>query len=423
MEYFTDHSEELEKENFDRYKAFKHTPYNKVKKMAEKLKGMNVLHINTAFNSGGVAEILKSQVPLEQSLGINSHWLVMKGSDEFFQITKKIHNELQGKKGSLSAHEKETYLQYNKDAAQELLDFFDGDKGNTLVILHDPQPLPMIEHIEGVPVISRIHIDLSNVNKTVLGFLKPLLLRADHVVVSDKRFLPKFIQKTKASISFPAIDAFTQKNIPLDKVQIRSILQTIGLDPDRPIATQVSRFDPWKDPEGVIEAYLIAKKKFPDLQLVLAGLIVAEDDPEAKGIYANLQKKYGSDSDIHLYGQKTPPGGISNEHFINALQTGSEVVIQKSIKEGFGLTVTEAMFKSQPVIGGNAGGIKHQIVHQKNGFIVNSPKACAKYMIELLTHPKIKKSMGKEARKTVEKHFLMPSLLLDHLNIYKKLVR
>ncbi len=423
MKYFTDYTNQLDKKDFRDYQTFKHAPVKKGLELSKQLKGLNVVHVNTAFNSGGVAEILKSQVPMENSLGINSSWLVLKGNSDFFGITKKIHNLLQGKAGSLTKQEQQLYLSYNKEAAAELVQFLATKTQPLVVILHDPQPLPMVEFLHNYPVISRIHIDLSRANKSIVTFLKPLLLQANHTIFTDKTFRPRFIQPTKSLLSFPAIDAFVEKNVKMDSAQVRHVLEKIGVDPNRPLATQVSRFDPWKDPWGVIKAYQMAKKKFPHLQLALAGLIVAEDDPEANGIYAQLQRDFGNDRDIHLYGEKTPPGNLSNDAFINALQTGSDIVIQKSLKEGFGLTVTEALFKGSPVIGGKVGGIKHQIQHGKNGFLVTSAAECAKYMIKILENPKLKEKLGKQARVTVEKKFLMPSLMLDHFRLYKKLMR
>ncbi len=423
MEYFTEHQDQLPRQDFMRYRAFRRSPYKKVLALAADLRGLTVIHVNSAFNSGGVAEILKSQVPLERSLSIDSRWLVLSGPPEFFNITKKIHDTLQGKRGDLSAKEKKLYLEHNQKASGRLLEYIAAQGTDVVVILHDPQPLAMIQYLTNVPVISRIHIDLSNANKKVLQFLKPFLLAADYTIFSDKKFRPRFINQKTSAISFPAIDAFAPKNETLSKKEIEEVLVKIGVDPKRPLLTQVSRFDPWKDPRGVIKAFTMVKKKFPDAQLALAGLIVAEDDPEAKGIYAELKQTYGDQKDIYLYGDKAPPGGIDNELFINALQTGSDAVIQKSLREGFGLTVTEAMFKRQPVIGGNVGGIKHQITHKKNGFLVSSPKECAKYMELLLSDKTLRDTLGKNARASVEKNFLMPNLMLDHVRIYKKLAK
>ncbi|MDB5204335.1 MAG: hypothetical protein JWP09_363 [Candidatus Taylorbacteria bacterium] len=422
MKYFK--QAKIEDQDFKGYKNLVPKQYEEVIKLSENFSKPKIIHINTAFGSGGVAEILKCLVPLERSLGLESEWLIMQGTPEFFNVTKKIHNLLQGKEGSLSEDEKQTYLSYTKKASEELMKYLDKSSGEQIVILHDPQPLPMIMEIpDTIPVISRLHIDITNENKELGQLLKPFTDRAKKIIVSDKKFIADWIQADKVLISLPATDPFNEKNKLISKEDASVILKKIGIDTERPLVSQISRFDPWKDPEGVIEAYLAARKKIKGLQLVLAGLIVAEDDPEAQGIYDELKDKYGDDHDIHLYGEKTPPGGIENEEFINALQTGSDVVVQKSLREGFGLTVTEALWKGQPVIGGNVGGIKKQIVDGENGFLVSSPEECAERIVELISKLEEKERMGKNAKETVKNEFLMSRLILDHFKVYDELLK
>jgi trehalose synthase len=414
---------QLDIKDFKEYSQFKYGHYDEVSELAKKIGRIHIVHVNTALASGGVAEILKCQVPLERSLGMSSRWLVMQGSTEFFSVTKKIHNLLQGKEGEIDEGERRIYLEHDKEAAAEFVAYINELPYPKVVVLHDPQPLPMIAALpDDVPVISRLHIDITNINKSVGELLKPFVEKAEKIVVSDKKFIADWIPKEKALISFPAIDPFNDKNKPLAKEEAHEVLIKMGIDPKKPIVSQVSRFDPWKDPWGVIKAFQLAKKEIPDLQLILAGLIVAEDDPEAQGIYNDLRAEHGANPDIHLYGGKTPPIQISNDEFINAIQTGSHVVLQKSLREGFGLTVTEALWKGQPVIGGNVGGIKHQIVDGENGFLVSSPEECAERIVELISDPRRREEMGKRAKETVEKEFLMSRLVLDFIRIYKDLV-
>lgn len=414
----------LDPKNIKDYAQFEHAHYREVlnedKKILRDFGTLHVVHVNTAMASGGVAEILKCQVPLERSLGIDSHWLVMDGDAGFFNVTKKIHNFLQGKEGMLDENEIQIYLSHADEASEEFLKYLEEIPAPKIVILHDPQPLPMIAHIpKEVPVISRIHVDVANSNTNIGDLLKPFLMMAKKVIVSDEKFRPNWLPRSQTVISFPAIDPFNNKNKRMKKDDAKELLQKMGLDISRPIVSQVSRFDPWKDPWGVIEAYKMARQKVPGLQLILAGLIVAEDDPEAQGIYNDLRAEYGTDPDIHLFGEKTPPIDISNDEFINAIQTGSDVIVQKSLREGFGLTVTEALWHGQPVVAGDVGGIKHQINDGDNGFLVHSPRECADRIVALIVDHHLKHMMGEYAHQKVEEEFLMSRLVLDHLKVYE----
>lgn len=387
------------------------------------LAGTSIVHINTAASSGGVAEMLKSQIPIERSVGLRSEWLVMRGPESFFEITKKMHNLLQGKKDSITEEEKGLYLLQSHHVAEELTAYLQ-TLGRTIVVFHDPQPLPLLNYFPAhIPTILRLHPDLSTPDKDVLNFLKPLIMRTGRVIVSDDSYRPRYYPKKNTLLSFPALDPLNKKNVALSRAEARKILADGGIDATRPIVSQISRFDPWKDPLGVIEAYRLARKKVSGLQLVMMGLIVAEDDPEAKGLYASVVAEAESDPDIYLFGEKTPPAGYSNDIFVSALQSGSEIVLQKSTREGFGLALTEAMWKSAAVIGGDVTGIRHQIVNAKNGYRIRSIRECADRMVKLLQNEPLRASLGQAAKRTVQKKFLMPRLISDHVKLYRSLTQ
>ncbi|MGH7239819.1 MAG: hypothetical protein ACREHG_07095, partial [Candidatus Saccharimonadales bacterium] len=236
MEYFTNYTREVSKKHFSGYRQFERAPYRQAEEAARQLAGFSVIHVNSAFNSGGVAEILKSQVPLEQSLGLRSHWLVMKAPDAFYETTKKIHNMLQGREGELSPEEQELYLGHNKKAVGELLQYIQEQDSPALVMFHDPQPLPMISYLEDIPVVSRIHVDLSNSNERILRFLQPFFMKARRLIVSDEVFKPSFINPEVISVIYPAIDVFSAKNMPMEDEKIRKTLSDVGLNVSRPIA-------------------------------------------------------------------------------------------------------------------------------------------------------------------------------------------
>ncbi len=410
--------------NFTKYKTLTPKIYTLARKSAKSLKGKSILHINSTALGGGVAELLKSQVPLEENLGIKSQWFTINPPAFFFKITKKMHNLLQGRQGTpISAKEKSTYINVIKKMQpdfEKLINSFRPD----LVIIHDPQPLPLIEILETkkMPAVLRIHIELSAPNPTLMEFLRPLIKKFNLVIFTSKAYKPLWLERKKACFAMPAIDPFSAKNKKMPLPEAESILALYNINIDRPIVAQISRFDSWKDPLGVIGAYYIAKKQIPDLQLVLAGIMEAADDPEAKELFKKVQKHAKGDPDIFLFSNKADLMGIPNAVFINALQTASGVILQKSIREGFGLTVTEAMWKGKAVIGGKTEGIIKQIKNNKNGFLVSSPEEAAKRVVQLLKNPALAKRVGKAARKSVQKNFLMSRLVLDHLRIYKKLV-
>lgn len=396
------------------------TEIDDLKDEARALRGQHILHVNTSAKSGGVAEMLKSQVPLERSLGMHSEWFVMRGDNSFFEVTKKMHNLLQGKKGTLTDTERALYLYHAHRVSAELLESLTPD---TLLIIHDPQPLPLVLYLPAtLPVIVRLHPDLSQPDTEVMRFLEPLIRRAHLTIVSDRTYRPAMLPREKTLVSFPAIDPLNPKNDALPADRAERILEKIGLDTSRPIVTQISRFDPWKDPVGVVQAFRIAQHTIPGLQLVLGGLIVAEDDPEAHRLYAETREAAANDPDIHLFAGTKPPGGISNDLFINALQSASTVILQKSTREGFGMTVTESMWKGAAVIAGDATGLRRQIQDGINGYIVSSIDACAQRIVELAQDSALRTRIGNAARESVRERYLMPRLIRDHLEAYRSVL-
>ena len=394
-----------------------------VEKSSKKLKDKKIFHINSTKNGGGVAELLQSQISYEKSLGIDSRWFYIKAPEKFFKITKKMHNLLQGKPDALSASEKAFYLKQNK-ILEKSFEKIVLSKKPDLIIIHDTQPAPLINRVENkIPTILRLHIDLSSPEKSIILFLKEFIEKYDSIILTHSSYKPQWLKKSKTEIIMPAIDPFTEKNEDMPIIKAKKILSGYGIDVHKPLITQVSRFDPWKDPLGVIKAYKLAKKEIPDLQLALVGFFETPDDPEMALVYKKVKKESNGDNDIFLFSDLKKLREPSDNPLINAAYTASDVILQKSIKEGFGLTVTEAMWKSKTVIGGNTTGIKTQIQNNKNGFIVSNPEQAAKLIIKLINNPKLNKTIGKKARQTVKDNFLMPRLILEHLNLYIKLIK
>src|SRR3989344_690389 len=421
MKYFSEVI--LRRKPFSRYKRFDRWGYRKSLRLAYEITPLNVIHINSTAEGGGVAELLNNQIPLEKDLSIKSRWLVLRQPAQFFAITKKIHNLLQGNKESLTGQEKKFYLKSLLLAREELSNFLKKLPKPVILVLHDAQTLPLAEFLPAdVFAVSRMHIDLSRPNAGTLNFLKPYFEKVRAVILSHPSFRPLWLSKNKTVISYPAIDPFSEKNITINRSEIIKRLTDFGWDTKPPIITQVSRFDKWKDPRGVAEAYRLAKKITPGLQLVLEGSLAVADDPEAMGLYLRLKNTYGRDPDIFLNGPAGPKAKKYGERWINILQRGSNIVIQKSLKEGFGLTVAEALWKNKAVIGGGTFGIKAQIKNGKSGFVVNSPEECASRIVQLLNQPKLADRLGQQGHDLVKKYFLFSHLILDFLEVYKNLL-
>ncbi|MEK7649872.1 MAG: glycosyltransferase [Patescibacteria group bacterium] len=404
-----------------RYRSLDRKAWQKLEQSAGALRGRTVIHVNSAVHGGGVAELLRSQIPLERSLGIDSRWYVISAPTEFFAITKKLHNLLQGAPGQLTGAELQSYEKVGSQLAKKFLRVAEGIKDG-IVVIHDPQPAALLcalpPHLSS---LWRIHVDLSRANLWATGMLQRYARCTKCVVVSNPAYKRAF--RGRKVIIHPAIDPFTAKNKPMTLSRARSIIRKFGIHDDLPIMTQVSRFDAWKDPVGVIRAYYLAKKREPRLQLVLAGFMTAQDDPEAVRMLDEVARYAKGDNAIFLFSDTKQLGNLSNEVFINALYTVSTVVVQKSVREGFGLTITEAMWKGKPVIAAPSAGAKIQITNGKNGFIVTSASAIAKKVEILLQQPHLRSQLGRRAHTSVARRFLFPRYILDCLQTYQRLVK
>jgi len=392
---------------------------NDLTTLAGEFRNRRVVHINSTAEGGGVAEILQSMVPLMNSLGITTERVVINPPPQFFQVTKRIHNLLQGAKGSLSTEELKVYFRSIRKVAGDIRRH--GLKADVW-FLHDPQLLPLAHLLPRDPLstwIWVVHIDLTAPNQGVMESLLPLTRGYDRLVFSLDSYVPKELGDTPpVYIAPPAIDPLTVKNAHLAESAASEIVAAMGIDPARPLITQVSRFDFWKDPWGVIDAYRLARQSIPGLQLAMLGLSQATDDPESLEVLASVTEHAARDPDIHLYFccEELPS---SIDKVVNAFQVASQVVIQKSIAEGFGLTVTEAMWKGTPVVGGNVGGIRQQIQNGVSGYLVNTAEECARRIVQLMQDPDLRFRIGEKARESVRERFLLPRLALDYLKAAK----
>jgi trehalose synthase len=385
---------------------------DQIRSLAEPLAGKRVLHLSATAFGGGVAEILYTLVPLMRDAGIDAEWRVIHGQDEFFDVTKTVHNALQGDPTGLSDEQRETFRRYNRLNAEALEGSFD------FVIVHDPQPAGMIEHVRDVADhwIWRCHIDLSQPNKGVLAFLVPWLARYDATVFHRRQYVPSSSGLPAAYIWPPAIDPFTPKNMALSAEDGAYILDQFGIDVERPLVTQVSRFDPWKDPLGVIEAWRLVRRKRPDVQLALVGSM-AHDDPEGWDYYNRTVNAADGDPDIFILSNLNNVGSVE----VNAFQVHSSALLQKSVREGFGLTVTEALWKGRPIVAGRVGGIVDQIQDGETGFLVDSVPMCAAAVGAILDDPPRAREMALRGKEFVRRHFLSPRLLRDWLALMNQL--
>ncbi len=389
--------------------------------LAAGIRHLRVVHLNSTANGGGVAEILQSMVPLFNALGIPTQRIVINPAEPaFFQVTKKIHNLLQGAEGSLSDEELAVYHGNIEQVAQAM----SSDKLSADVwFLHDPQLLPLAgllrrRCITGAKAWLWIcHIDLTHPNQSALDSLLPMHRDYDHLIFSLQQYVPRGLAANKpVYIAPPAIDPLAEKNNPMNEAAAWDIVAAMGIDRSRPLITQVSRFDLWKDPWGVIDAYRIARQSVPGLQLALLGLSQAADDPEAQEVLNTVVAHAADDPDIHLYYDLNSIP-VGNDRAVNAFQMASSVLVQKSTREGFGLTVTEGMWKGKPMIGGNAGGIRIQIDDGANGYLVSSPQECARRIVTLLQDANLSVIIGAAGRASVRRRFLLPRLALDYLKV------
>ena len=379
---------------------------------ARGLYGVKVLHINSTYYGGGVAEMLYTLIPLLNDVGISADWRIMRGTPDFFNITKEFHNAIQGDVINLTDVKKELYQQTNEDFASYCK--MDAD----VVIIHDPQPLPLIQfYKKSQPWVWRCHVDLSHPNQELWRFLKRFILRYNMAIVSHEMYKKDDLHVDQRVIA-PVIDPLSLKNKELTPEQVAETLKTYNVPTDKPFITQISRFDKWKDPLGVIEVYKLVRNQF-DCRLVLCGSM-ASDDPEGMVIYNEVQQRAKdliAGGDVILI-------SVENNTMVNALQRSAAVIIQKSLREGFGLTVTEGLWKGRPVIASNVGGIPLQIIDGETGFLVDPQdvQGCAERVLRILRQPKLGEEMGAKGKEDVRKKFLITRLLFDDLKLVSELV-
>src|SRR5438045_144959 len=383
-----------------------------IRRLAAQVEGKRVMHLSATAFGGGVAEILYALVPLMRDAGLDAEWRIIQGADEFFGATKTIHNALQGSPQGLTPEQEEVYRQYNATNAEQLEDEYD------FVIVHDPQPAFMIEHFPSSQArwIWRCHIDLSAPNQDVLNFLLPALGRYDAAIFHMNDYVPAAPGLPPSYIWPPAIDPLTPKNMALSSEDAAYIVDQFGIDVERPLLTQVSRFDPWKDPLGVIDAYREVKERFPEVQLALVGSM-AHDDPEGWDYYNQTVGYAAGDPDIYILSNLNNVGSVE----VNAFQVHSAAVIQKSTKEGFGLTVTEGLWKGRPTVAGRVGGIVAQIQDGQTGWLVDSSLEAAEACTEILRDPEEARRRALRGKEYVRANFLMPRLLRDWLALFNRL--
>ena len=381
-----------------------------IRERAEDLKGKRVLHVSATAFGGGVSEILYTIVPLMRDIGLDAHWQVIMGREEYFNATKLLHNSLQGDPATLTDEQWELFDEVNATNAENLQDEWD------VIIVHDPQPIGLRRGAtdQGGKWIWRCHIDLSEPNPAPIARLQPLIAEYDATVWHLPQYVPSGLNgHDGVNIIPPAIDPLSPKNMAFSPDDASFVSQQFGIDVDRPLLCQVSRFDPWKDPMGVIDAYREVTKEVPDAQLALVGSM-ATDDPEGWEFFQRTFEYADSDPDIKILNNLNNVGAIE----VNAFQSQADVVLQKSIREGFGLTVTEALWKGRPTIAGNVGGIPLQIEDGVGGFLVNSPEECAQRSIEILADPELAKRLGRAGKEHARKEFLSPRLLRDWLRLF-----
>jgi len=388
---------------------------DEVVSLGDELKGLRLCHINSTPFGGGVAELLVSYIPLLRSLGIKADWQIIRGNRRFFTITKGLHNALQGA----------PFEEIKKDSTRRVLgannlgNARELDPNYDVLIVNDPQPAALRHFSPDSKAkwVWRCHVDSSQPDPEVWDFLRPYIEEYDAAVFTTGDFIPQDLRLDKTATMAPAIDPFSTKNMFIKRYVCREVLGNIGIDRQRPLITQVSRFDRWKDPFGTIKAYRLAREKIPGLQLAMVGSF-ATDDPEGWDIYAALSEEIIKDDNMFILSNLSGVGNME----VNAFQRASELVVQKSIKEGFGLVVAEALWKETPVIAGNTGGIPLQMTGELSNYMVNSTEECAEKIVHCLENPALSKRLGRQGKEIITQNFLMPRLIRDELTLIKKLV-
>ncbi|MBF6591378.1 MAG: glycosyltransferase [Ktedonobacterales bacterium] len=383
-----------------------------LRQLAKPLQGARVLHISSTAYGGGVAEMLHTLIPLMRDAGLEAEWRIISGTDDFFAVTKSMHNALQGMDLELPPAARAAYLHANVENAVYFEDEFD------YVIVHDPQPAPlrMLRAGDKGRWIWRCHIDLTAANPTYWGFLRPFVQMYDAAIFTLPSYVKHDLEIGKVAIIPPAIDPLSPKNAPMTQEEAASIIQLYGVDPKRPMLVQVSRFDPWKDPLGVIDVYRAVKREYPAMQLVMVGSM-AHDDPEGMEYFQRTKEHADADPDIHLLSNLD---GVGNAE-VNAFQRSATVVLQKSLREGFGLTVSEGLWKGKPVIGGNVGGIPLQIEEGKTGYLVETIEQCTDRVLDILRHPERAKALADRGHEHVRQNFLSTANLRNYLRLFNEL--
>ncbi|RLG19835.1 glycosyl transferase family 1 [Candidatus Micrarchaeota archaeon] len=400
----------------------------KIRNEASALSEKHLAHVNSTYYGGGVAEILSSIVILMNDLGIRTGWRLLKGSPDFFTVTKKFHDGLQGKKIHLTEQKKKVFMDIN-----EMNHHLCHLEGHDAVMVHDPQPLPLINFYsrkqpwtwkplplmvgldafpKKQPWIWRCHIDISKPYSPLWNYLKDFITKYDAMIVSAEKFKKKL--PMPQHIIPPSIDPLSIKNMEISKSKIKKYLDKFGIPDDKPLIAQISRFDSWKDPMGVIDVYCKVRKK-ADCNLVLLGNF-ATDDPEGSKVYQKVLERAKKERGIYAI-------AFESQILVNSVQRASDVVIQKSLKEGFGLTVSEALWKGTPVVASNVGGIPLQVINGKTGYLVNNIAQCADRVLHLLKNPEKAKEMGQAGKEHVKKNFLVTRHLLDYIRVFKKTLK
>ena len=388
---------------------------DEIESLAVDLKGVRMCHVNSTAFGGGVAELLSSHIPLVRDAGLIMDWQVIHGDRRFFTVTKSLHNALQGGDGSLIQREEtdRLYKTQNQINAHEV------DLDYDVFIINDPQPAALrhFSDEQHAKWIWRCHIDTSEPDPGAWAFLRPYIEQYDAAIFTMDQFVPADLSVPIIATMAPAIDAYSAKNMALPRALCREMTENLGIDRKRPLLLQVSRFDPWKDPFGVIRIYQLAKERCPDLQLALVGSL-ASDDPEGYGMYAAIHTEADKDRDVHVFTNLTGVGSMQ----VNAFQTACDVAIQKSIREGFGLVVSEALWKGLPVVAGNAGGIPMQMSGNLSDYLVTTLEESADRVVFLLQNRDVAAELGHEGKENVRRNFLMPRLIRDELALVKRVL-
>lgn len=381
--------------------------------LAKSLAGVRICQINATAAGGGVAELLGAEIPILDAMGVDADWRLMHGDAPFFEVTKAFHNALQGADLNLTETIKQTYLDRDRACAEMIEGDYD------VYIVHDPQPAALKHFVRknNARWIWRCHIDSSEPNPQVWSFLRPFIEEYHAVVFTMSEFCPPDLNAARRVFIAPAIDPLSTKNMALPEEICKRALANSGIDLKRPLLLQVSRFDPWKDPLGVIKAYRLVKEKRPEVQLALIGAM-AGDDPEGWRMLEIINAESAKDRDIFVFTNLTGVGNME----VNAFQRGADIVIQKSLREGFGLVVSEALWKGRPVVAGRAGGIPMQFPESYQAFLVQDIEGCAKKILELLEDSEARKTFGQAGQEKVRKEFLLPRLMRDELKLVKEVL-